>query len=161
MTPIIFYVLAGYQSDTASSNIGNGSEESKAKKGSLRDYVNRFSPETVQEMARVVSQEAAHLIDMQTAALFGDYRELQEQMKVGRKKMSSHLNCICCSLIHVCCLVFRLAILAPWAQLLREKNLEKCVRCVKALFIGQYQHPVLLIDPCAAESRWQRVFLPG
>lgn len=72
---------AGYQSDTASSNISGGGQ-APPKKGSLKDYVDKFSPETVQEMARIVSQEAAQLIDMQASALFGDYRQLQEQMQV-------------------------------------------------------------------------------
>ena len=72
-----------YQADAASSNTSTSPGQAGSRKGALRDYVDKFSPETVQEMARVVSQEAAQLIDMQTAALFGDYRQLQEQMKVG------------------------------------------------------------------------------
>lgn len=85
---LISICYAGYQSDASSSTIGGSSSESQPKKGSLREYVDKFSPETVQEMARVVSQEAAHLIDMQTLALFGDYRQLQEQMKVSTAQPS-------------------------------------------------------------------------
>jgi len=65
--------IAGSQSDASSQ---------EPKKGALRDYVNKFGPETVQEMARVVSLEASQLIETQTVALFGDYRLLQEQMQV-------------------------------------------------------------------------------
>lgn len=81
---LVTWVLAdaGKMSDTATSSEGSGSPREQSKKGSLREYVDKFSPEVVQEMARVVSQEAAHLIDMQTLALFGDYRQLQEQMRV-------------------------------------------------------------------------------
>lgn len=74
-------VHAEYRSDATSSNTGEPGQAG-GRKGALRDYVEKFSPETVQEMARVVSQEAAQLIEMQTGALFGDYRQLQEQMKV-------------------------------------------------------------------------------
>ena len=93
---------AGYQSDTASSNISGKGQESP-KKGSLKEYVDKFSPETVQEMARIVSQEAAQLIDMQASALFGDYRQLQEQMQVlllstTAKPLTFSLNCAhCCA----------------------------------------------------------------
>jgi len=70
-------------SGTSSSDSGSQSDASsqEPKKGALRDYVNKFGPETVQEMARVVSLEASQLIETQTVALFGDYRLLQEQMQ--------------------------------------------------------------------------------
>ena len=49
----------------------------------MRDYIEKFGLETVQEMARVVSMEASQLIETQTVGLFGDYRVLQEQMRVS------------------------------------------------------------------------------
>lgn len=74
---------AGYQSDTASSSFSGSSGQSSPKKGSLRDYVEKFSPEAVKEMASLVSVEAAQLISLQMKALFGDYQQLQEQMQVN------------------------------------------------------------------------------
>ena len=75
---------AGFQSDTVSSNWGNAGPSGQAERpqGKFKQYVNSFGPETAREMARVVSQEAAKLIEMQTVALFGDYRLLQKQMEV-------------------------------------------------------------------------------
>lgn len=65
-----------------------GGKGSGPRKGALRQYVDSFGPETVQEMARVVSQEATTIIEMQTVALFGDYRVLQEQMEVSLLRSS-------------------------------------------------------------------------
>ena len=74
----------GYQSDAVSSNISGASSSSSSSKpeGRFKRYVNSFGPDTAREMAKVVSQEAATLIEMQTVALFGDYRQLQKQMEV-------------------------------------------------------------------------------
>ena len=79
---------AGYQSDTVSGSTGASSSQSSSE-STLRKYISSFGPETVKEMARVASQEATTLIEMQTVALFGDYRLLQKEMEVGPK---SHLN---------------------------------------------------------------------
>ena len=70
---------AGYHS---SPSAGLGGAGKSVSRGALRQYVDSFGQETVQEMARIVSQEAATLIEMQTGALFGNYRALQEQMEV-------------------------------------------------------------------------------
>lgn len=77
---------AGFQSDATSSNMDMGGSRESGGKGALRRYIESFGPDTVQEMARVVSQEAATIIDMQSVALFGDYRVLQEQMEVRRQR---------------------------------------------------------------------------
>lgn len=76
------------QSDASSSNTANESQQ-RPKRGALRQYVDTFGQDTIQEMARVVSQEAATIIEMQSVALFGDYRLLQEQMEVFRSQQPS------------------------------------------------------------------------
>ena len=76
---------AGFQSDAIAGSLGAGQPQSKdgGGKGSLRSYVETFTPETLQEMARILSAEAATLVEMQTTALFGDFKVLQKQMEVG------------------------------------------------------------------------------
>lgn len=80
---------AGYQSDAISSNLGSGAtstsnnDSSQPVGSEFKKYVSSFGPETARDMAKVVSQEASRLIEMQTVALFGDYRLLQREMEVS------------------------------------------------------------------------------
>lgn len=51
------------------------------RKSSLRRYVEGFDQATMVETARVVSAEGAALVERQTAALFGDIKDLTKQMQ--------------------------------------------------------------------------------
>lgn len=95
------YDLRSGQQDTqsdASSSSPSPDARQRPKRGALRQYVDTFGPDTIQEMARVVSQEAATIIEMQSVALFGDYRLLQEQMEVcchaHYSELVSHSFCL-------------------------------------------------------------------
>jgi class 3 adenylate cyclase len=48
----------------------------------LRKYVEGFDQATMIDTARVVSAEGAALVERQTTALFGDIKELTQQMQV-------------------------------------------------------------------------------
>jgi hypothetical protein len=86
-----FECLAGTDSQSGAGSQGKGGDQ-EPKTGALRDYVDKFGPETVQEMARVVSVEASQLIETQTVALFGDYRLLQEEMRVNLSSSHPHFG---------------------------------------------------------------------
>jgi len=60
------------------------------RKGSLKEYVEAFDQATLVETARILSIEAAALVERQTHALFGDVQELKKQMQsaVGDDAMS-------------------------------------------------------------------------
>lgn len=44
-------------------------------------------------MARILSAEAATLVEMQTTALFGDFKVLQKQMEVGASLLAGLCPC--------------------------------------------------------------------
>jgi class 3 adenylate cyclase len=48
----------------------------------LRKYIEGFDQATMIDTARVVSAEGAALVERQTTALFGDIKELTQQMQV-------------------------------------------------------------------------------
>lgn len=54
--------------------------KSVQRKASLKEYVNSFDQATLIETANILSQEAASLVERQSTALFGDVRQLQQQM---------------------------------------------------------------------------------
>lgn len=54
--------------------------KSATRKASLKEYVNSFDQATLVETANILSIESASLVERQTSALFGDVRELQQQM---------------------------------------------------------------------------------
>ena len=51
------------------------------KKGALRKYVESFDQEAMMATAKLVTVEAAGLVERQTNALFGDVRDLQNEMQ--------------------------------------------------------------------------------
>ena len=59
--------------------------------GSLRRYVESFDVSALREMAAIVSLEGAALVERQTLALFGDVKQLQEEMQnaIGRDVISA------------------------------------------------------------------------
>mmetsp|Transcript_21762 Transcript_21762/g.39124 ORF Transcript_21762/g.39124 Transcript_21762/m.39124 type:complete len:560 (-) Transcript_21762:1666-3345(-) len=54
-------------------------EDKPGRKMRLKDYIESFTPEQMNETARIVSVEAARLIQDYESALFGDLGELQQQ----------------------------------------------------------------------------------
>ena len=59
--------------------------------GNLRRYVEAFDVAALREMAAIVSLEGAALVERQTLALFGDVKQLQEEMQnaIGRDVISA------------------------------------------------------------------------
>ncbi|CAG9462242.1 unnamed protein product [Pedinophyceae sp. YPF-701] len=53
------------------------------EKAALRQYVESFDAPTLASTARLVSMEGAALVERQTTGLFGNVRELQEQMRAA------------------------------------------------------------------------------
>jgi len=51
-----------------------------SRKDSLKSYIASFDSDTMLETARILSLEAAALVERQTTALFGDVKTLQQQM---------------------------------------------------------------------------------
>ena len=75
--------FVGFQSDAVSDGFREStSNAGQQSQGRLKKYIHSFGSNTAREMARVISQEATTLIEMQTVALFGDYRLLQKEMEV-------------------------------------------------------------------------------
>lgn len=55
--------------------------EPQSEKGVLKRYVESFDQEAMLATARLVTREGAALVERQTEALFGDAKELQEEMQ--------------------------------------------------------------------------------
>merc|ERR1711871_1912558 len=53
----------------------------KKRKSKMQEYVESFDQETLVETARIVSAEAAMLVERQTSTLFGDVHRLQQEMQ--------------------------------------------------------------------------------
>ena len=53
----------------------------KKRKSKMQEYVESFDQETLVETARIVSAEAAMLVERQTSTLFGDVHLLQKEMQ--------------------------------------------------------------------------------
>jgi hypothetical protein len=80
---------------SSSSSKGGSSEEAGSRprgpvrsassrgRSALRKYIEGFDQATMIDTARVVSAEGAALVERQTTALFGDIKELTQQMQVG------------------------------------------------------------------------------
>lgn len=67
---------------------GDGSNESKDEPASenetkplLRKYIHSFDRATLVEMHRIMSMEGRGLVDRQITALWGDGKELQQEMQ--------------------------------------------------------------------------------
>lgn len=65
---------ADYKSSTASSSSGSGT--GGGKRNILKEYVEKWDENTVAEMTRVLSVEAAEVVQRQTTAVCGDVKEL-------------------------------------------------------------------------------------
>ena len=55
----------------------------KKRKSKMQEYVESFDQETLVETARIVSAEAAMLVERQTSTLFGDVQQLQQEMQAA------------------------------------------------------------------------------
>jgi hypothetical protein len=68
---------------TASSSSSSSSSSSliQKPKSALRQYVETFDQTVLQEMARLVTVEGSALVERQTKALFGDVKQLQQEMQ--------------------------------------------------------------------------------
>merc|ERR1711871_798782 len=59
----------------------------KKRKSKMQEYVESFDQETLVETARIVSAEAAMLVERQTSTLFGDVHRLQQDMQELMSRM--------------------------------------------------------------------------
>lgn len=71
----------GGTSGTASSSSSSSSSLIQKPKSALRQYVETFDQTVLQEMARLVTVEGSALVERQTKALFGDVKQLQQEMQ--------------------------------------------------------------------------------
>lgn len=88
-------------SSSASSSGSSAAAQSEALvkqgKSALRKYIEKFDQTTMVETARIVSQEGAALVERQTTALFGDIKQLTQQMQVRWWKFGGGRGvCVCC-----------------------------------------------------------------
>jgi hypothetical protein len=72
---------SGGGSSFLGASVAEDQQALQPQRSALRRYVEGFDQTTMIETARVVSVEGAALVERQTAALFGDIKELTQQMQ--------------------------------------------------------------------------------